>query len=489
MSKVIEIVNERIMKQLEAGTIPWQKPWTGVRNGAYSRSTGKPYSLINQMLLGSPGEYLTVKQIMEAGGKLKKDEKPSMVVFWKQVPRKMNQDGEEKTVTYPMLRYYRVYHIDQCEGIEPKYTPEELPEFVPVEEAERLSKSYLERSGCSLAHEKQDRAFYSPRHDSITLPLREQFTSPDGYYGTLFHEVGHSTGHASRLNRFATDGYNHEAYSREELVAELIAASTLNLLGMETDKTIMDSAAYIGSWLKALKDDKRMLVWAASRAEKALGIITEDVDIAAVTPDEAMDETEEPAGDVEPIIATAPADTGSVVTKAMEKSALRFAKSCAKTMKDRPIYAGAVPHGGKQYITNGFIMAVYNKPIAGLPEADLSKGNPGPSLEGIIGPSRLGVGQTLPSLQALREQFKAAKDKSGLKKFVQYTKLGPNYYNSEYLMTAMELSGIADGGDFARYQTVNRPLYIDGKDCEVIVLPVNVKGMPAAEVWHPKLTA
>ena len=495
MSKVMDIVNERIIKELEAGTIPWKKPWTGVRNGAYSRSTGKPYSLINQMLLGKPGEYVTITQIMEAGAKLKKDEKPSIVVFWKQISQKEEDaSGKEKSSSFPMLRYYRVFHIDQCEGLEPLYKPEELPVFVPDEEADRLCQSYLERSGCTLEHVKQNRAFYSPTLDAITMPLRDQFPTTEGYYATAFHEIGHSTGHMSRFARFQNNEYSDEKYSREELVAELISASVMNLLGLETSHTIRNAASYIDSWLHALKNDRKMILWAASRAEKALGIITEEVDIKAAVV--ATESTAAAAKTAKPKVSAKPkkptktkvaATTAKPATNP-NAAAVAFAKACAKRMSKRPEYAGAFVFNDRQYITNGYVMVAYDNPIDGLPQADTSKGNGGPAMENAINVTRVGVEQKLPVLSELLAQFKEAKAKSKEKDFTQYTKLGVNYYNTEYLSTAMALAGVTGGGS-ARVQTANKPMYIQGQGCEVVVQPVRVSGMPGEDVWRPKLSA
>ena len=114
-------VTARIIAQMEEGVIPWSKPWIACGK-AISRSTGKPYSLLNQMLLGRPSEYLTFKQCQEAGGKVKRGEKSSMVVFWKFIEQKDEETGEVKDV--PFLRYYNVFHIDQCEGIAAKHTTE-----------------------------------------------------------------------------------------------------------------------------------------------------------------------------------------------------------------------------------------------------------------------------------------------------------------------------------------------------------------------------
>ena len=136
---VCQIVTDRIIAELKKGNIPWQKPWTGVRSGACSRATGRPYSLLNQMLLGKPGEYLTYNQAREAGGYVKEGEHGHLVVFWKMLPiKKTNADGSIEDDIIPMIRYYYVFHIDQCEGIEPKWKPEDLKPIDPIAEAEAV---------------------------------------------------------------------------------------------------------------------------------------------------------------------------------------------------------------------------------------------------------------------------------------------------------------------------------------------------------------
>ena len=278
-----EITN-RIIAELEQGIIPWQKPWTGTRDGAISRSTGKPYSLLNQMLLGKPGEYLTFGQIKAAGGKLKKGSKSRMVVFWKFLQKeKTTADGKPVrdanglpvSTNIPYLRYYNVFHIDDCEGIEPKYA-EPLPEndIKPVEKAEQVLTGYLTREGIPLINEKGNRAFYRPSTDEIHLPLMEQFLNAEGYYATAFHESVHSTGNAKRLNRLVSDAhFGNEDYSKEELVAEIGSAAIMHELHMETNGTFRNSAAYVQSWLSALKNDKRLIVSAAGKADKAVDLI------------------------------------------------------------------------------------------------------------------------------------------------------------------------------------------------------------------------
>ena len=266
-------ITTRIIAQMEEGVIPWQKPW--VANGkAISRSTGKPYSLLNQMLLGRPGEYLTFKQCQEAGGKVKKGEKASMVVFWKFIEQEDEETGEKREV--PFLRYYNVFHIDQCEGITAKHTTETaFPDgAATLEAAQEIIYDYLGREGVKLSHEEGDRAFYRPATDEVVLPIRKQFISTAEYYSTVFHELTHSTGHPKRLNRLSKPSFfGTEDYSKEELVAEIGAAALVNHVGLETSSSLRNNAAYLQNWLKVLRDDKRFIVSAAGRAEKAVNLI------------------------------------------------------------------------------------------------------------------------------------------------------------------------------------------------------------------------
>ena len=266
-------VTTRIIAQMEEGVIPWQKPW--VANGkAISRSTGKPYSLLNQMPLGRPGEYLTFKQCQEAGGKVKKGEKASMVVFWKFIEQEDEETGEKKEL--PFLRYYNVFHIDQCEGITAKHTTETVfPDgAATLEAAQEIIYDYLGREGVKFSHEEGDRAFYRPATDEVVLPIRKQFISTAEYYSTVFHELTHSTGHPKRLNRLSKPSFfGTEDYSKEELVAEIGAAALVNHVGLETSSSLRNNAAYLQNWLKVLRDDKRFIVSAAGRAEKAVNLI------------------------------------------------------------------------------------------------------------------------------------------------------------------------------------------------------------------------
>lgn len=247
----------------------------GIDGGAISGTTGKPYSLLNQMLLNKPGVYYTFNQIKKLGGNVRKGEKSQMVVFWKQIPVKEqdSQTGEIKETFVPMLRYYNVFHIDQCEGISHTTSAHEPPRTDA--DAESIIATYLDRSGVELILRISDEAYYSPSRDCVVLPLAEQFGSMAEYYSTAFHELAHSTGHCSRLDRLrATAHFGSESYGKEELVAEIAVAALMNHTGLETKGTFRNSAAYVQNWLSALRNDKRLIVSASGAASKAFEYIT-----------------------------------------------------------------------------------------------------------------------------------------------------------------------------------------------------------------------
>lgn len=271
---IYEEVTARIISELEKGVIPWEKPWTGTKDGAISYSTGKPYSLINQMLLGDPGEYITFSQCKAKGGKVRAGAKSKMVVFWKMVPVK-DETAENGERLVPMLRYYNVFHLSDCEGVTSRIC-DEKPAADPQrdETAETVIADYLTRSGVKLSHLAQDKAYYNPIKDAIVVPLLEQFPKQSEYYSTVFHELAHSTGHASRLNRIKATAFSSDTeYSKEELVAEISAAACCTRLHLETPSSFKNSAAYIQSWLRALRNDNKLIVSAAGRAEKATRMI------------------------------------------------------------------------------------------------------------------------------------------------------------------------------------------------------------------------
>ena len=265
-----EITN-RMIKEMESGIIPWKKPWM-TTGAAISHTTGKPYSLLNQMLLGRTGEYLTFKQVHAEGGFVRKGEKAHMVVFWKWIDKEDEETGEVTQI--PFLKYYNVFHIDQCEGITAKHMQTNPNPASPDETAESIINDYSKREGVMIEHREGDAAFYQPATDRIVLPLLKQFKETAEYYSTAFHEMVHSTGHMKRLARLeAPAHFGGEEYSKEELVAEIGSAALVNHCGIETNSSFHNSAAYVQNWLTALKNDKRFIVSAAGKAEKAVNFI------------------------------------------------------------------------------------------------------------------------------------------------------------------------------------------------------------------------
>lgn len=279
MSKSIyEMVTDRIIEQLESNIIPWEKPWSGVRSGAFNRVSKKSYSLLNQMLLSKEGEWATFKQWSELGGKVRKGEKSEIVVFWKVLPiEEVQEDGTKVIKQIPLLKYINVFHISQVEGIKP-LPNEELNAIEPIEKAESILQDYWTREEITIEHIKGNDAYYSPSRDLIRLPLFEQFKNANEYYSTAFHESVHSTMKESRCNRTEERknklvAFGSDEYSKEELVAELGSASIMNMLGIETRKSFRNSTAYIQNWLQVLKNDVKFIVSASSKAEKAVNYI------------------------------------------------------------------------------------------------------------------------------------------------------------------------------------------------------------------------
>lgn len=265
--KVYEMVTDVIIEKLNEGTIPWNQPF--VNGGAVNWKTQKPYRGINTMLL-SGGEYATYKQVKEAGGKVKKGAKSSIVVFWKLLDVENEETGQEEKV--PLLRYYRVFKVgEQTEGIEPKRKIERF-EHDPIEEAETIIKNYMGKPSISY---KNEGAYYQPYFDHVNIPPKSSFPQIHDFYSTLFHELIHSTGHKERLDREGVanfDKFGSERYSKEELVAEIGASMICGIVGIE-NKTIDNSASYIQSWLTVLKNDKTLVVKASQQAQKASDFI------------------------------------------------------------------------------------------------------------------------------------------------------------------------------------------------------------------------
>lgn len=273
---VADKVTNKIIEKLEQGIIPWKKPWAG--NSARNWVTQKPYRGINKLLLDD-GEYLSFKQCIDAGGKIKKGAKSTIVVYYKLTTYdNKTTDEDNETVsskTIPFMRFSNVFHISDCEGIESKAKQSDISLNNPIEDAQNLFQNYLKQSNCNFEiNDGGDRAFYSPSCDKIVMPSLKQFNCSEEYYSTLFHESVHSTGHSSRLKRITKcASFASQIYSLEELVAEVGSAILCEKVNIDISKTFDNSVAYIQSWLKVLKNDKNLIISAASKAEKAVELI------------------------------------------------------------------------------------------------------------------------------------------------------------------------------------------------------------------------
>lgn len=271
---VYTLVTERIIEHLEKGTIPWRQPWTDAGMPT-NLATGKEYRGVNVLLLASlcyqRNSFLTFRQAKELGGSVKKGEKSHPVVFWKRI-EKENETTKEKEII-PLLRQYHVFNIAQCEGI----PPEKLPPVIecnndPIKSCEDIIEKMRHRP--EIRHEKHQ-AFYDSKYDFVNVPEPKTFVNSASYYGTLFHELLHSTGHASRLNRkeLVEQGrFGSELYATEELTAEIGASYLKSRAGIPIEE-LENNAAYIQAWLKRLKNDKKCIVYASSQAQKATDFI------------------------------------------------------------------------------------------------------------------------------------------------------------------------------------------------------------------------
>lgn len=284
MSKVYEIVTERIIKMLEAGVVPWRKPWrsSGLSAGArpLSMSTGKAYKGVNAFMLhpivcGFSSRYWgTFNQVKKLGGQVRKGEKASPCVYFKFLEKEDAKTGQVKKI--PVLLYFSVFNASQCDGLSEKYMgdkEEKGPEFVPIDRCQAIVAGMPNPPAIRTG--SRDGCFYRPSSDSVHMVPGTKFSCREEFYSTLFHELVHSTGHTSRLARDMGGGFGSEKYGKEELVAELGAAMLSWNAGIEP-ATIDNSASYLAGWISKLKGDAKLVVQAASAAEKAAAFILGD---------------------------------------------------------------------------------------------------------------------------------------------------------------------------------------------------------------------
>jgi antirestriction protein ArdC len=235
---------------------------------------------VNVWLLGSQDfsspYWLTFKQAKQLGGSVRKGERGTPCILWKWINRSDEnaETGDTETKQIPLIRYYSVFNVEQCDGISHarlEAKQDEPEPFNPIESAERIVASYPKPP--SISEDGRSAAYYRPATDSIHTPKREAFDSEENYYLTLFHEAVHSTGHESRLARPGVSNpirFGGHDYTQEELVAEMGAAFLAAEAGIDAEGLMDNSAAYVASWLKALRNDKKLVVFAGAQAQKAV---------------------------------------------------------------------------------------------------------------------------------------------------------------------------------------------------------------------------
>jgi antirestriction protein ArdC len=274
MQSVYDIITEEILKIMEKGVIPWQKPWSS-KGSSRNYVSGKPYRGINVLLLFCAGFnspwWLTYNQAREKGGQVRKGEKGRRIIFWKLQGKSEETEAEESVQRkIPLLRYYTVFNLQQVEGIEAPPEPERVV-LDPIAGAEAIVQAMPQPPAFSLG----DRAAYNPARDLIIMPDLQDFTGAEEYYSALFHELAHATGHQSRLQRKEiTDikDFGSDDYSKEELVAEMAASFLCGEAGI-LPATVQNSAAYLQCWAARFKEDRKMVVCAAAAAQRAADYI------------------------------------------------------------------------------------------------------------------------------------------------------------------------------------------------------------------------
>lgn len=282
-----EEVAARIVEQLEQGTAPWQKPWKpGELRLPYNPTTGKEYKGMNSMWLSMQGQsdprWMTYNQASADGGQVKKGSKGTHIVYWKFSEERKATDeqgrpildpetGKQKTLNVQLERPRSfmavVFNASQIDGLPPL----EVRPTMPEPERQARAEAILTNSGANIQHVPGDRAYYRPSTDSITLPERNQFPAADAYYATALHELGHWTGHPSRLDRDLSHPFGSEGYAREELRAEIASLMLGERLDIGHDPE--QHTAYVGSWIKALKEDPKEIFRAAADAERIAGYV------------------------------------------------------------------------------------------------------------------------------------------------------------------------------------------------------------------------
>lgn len=278
MASVYDFVTDRIIAEMEKGEIPWKRPWSKLPiRGPFNWKTKRLYHGINYFIL-SPGEYATWNQITESGGKIINPKASYPVFFWKVVNGNSEDESEndsEENESYFIYRYYRVYDVvSNTENLQSNFHEEDIimDENANIADAISVANSYIERENM-VYKTGSNRAYYDPNSDAIVVPNYGQFEDKHTFFSTLFHELVHSTGSKSRLNRDLSGKFGSDSYSKEELVAELGSAMICARLGIDNDDLYENHSAYVQTWIKQFKNDPRLLSYAGSKAQKAADFI------------------------------------------------------------------------------------------------------------------------------------------------------------------------------------------------------------------------
>ena len=277
-------ITDNIIAALEKGVAPWQKPWqAGAFEMPMNPTSGKPYRGGNALQLMVTGmrnrfedpRWITYRQAQENGWQVRKGEKGTQIEFWQfpnyqaEDPEKFKHDAHEQSRDRFIYRVYTVFNARQIEGIS-VHTPRVRQEWQVIHDAEAV----IRNSGAQISHDQADRAFYNRLSDDIHLPARSAFKSAGDYYGTALHELAHWTGHPGRLNRETLNEsycFGDLEYAKEELRAELASVFLIAERGIPHNPD--SHAAYMASWLKALRDDKHEIFRAARDAHRAADLL------------------------------------------------------------------------------------------------------------------------------------------------------------------------------------------------------------------------
>jgi antirestriction protein ArdC len=274
-------VTDSILSQLEQGVRPWMKPWQAGHSAGHVskplRANGQQYNGINILMLWTQAMisgfeapiWMTYKQAQELGGNVKKGEKGSLVVYANTFRKEeANDQGETVERDIPFMKGYTVFNVEQVEGLPAHFYAKNQPEVLNTTERLQAVEIFVQNTQAIIQHGGAS-AFFSPSKDLIQMPPYAQFTSREGYYATLVHELTHWSGAKSRLNRDMSGRFKTAAYAAEELIAEMGAAFLCADLGI-TPEIREDHAAYLQSWLGVLKGDKKAIFTAAAHAQRAV---------------------------------------------------------------------------------------------------------------------------------------------------------------------------------------------------------------------------